>query len=186
MGRIRQNINFRIHHLAPSASFLLIWWLTQTANRSFRPPTFLHHKPGRCPPAFGERLHSHSLAPKFKMNSINLACSSEWRLPTLSSALNDRDLHLQAPSFLNKLRSILSLKCAEHIVSWLPEGKIWRIHKKDLFVATILPLLEEFSGWDSFLLTLRSSGFREVSNGFDSVAFYSEVRLHSMGNEGSC
>ena len=80
-------------------------------------------------------------------------------------------------SFLPKLRSILSSTSIEHLVSWLPEGKIWRIHKIESFINAILPFFVEVSGWDAFLLTLSSYGFKEVSRGLDSVAFYSEVRL---------
>eukprot|EP00977_Amphora_coffeiformis_P022416 scaffold10861_cov180-Amphora_coffeaeformis.AAC.3 len=78
-------------------------------------------------------------------------------------------------SFLTKLRSILSLGSIEHLVSWLPEGKIWRIHKIKSFINAVLPLFVEVFGWDAFLLTVASHGFKEVSRGFDSVAFYSEA-----------
>lgn len=79
--------------------------------------------------------------------------------------------------FLIKLRSVFSVRSIEHLASWLPEGKIWRIHKIESFINAILPIFVEVSGWETFLLTLASHGFKEVSRGFDSVAFYSEVRI---------
>lgn len=107
--------------------------------------------------------------------NIDLLGTSEGSLAT-SQAVALHDSTLKTSSFLTKLRSILCLRSIEHIISWLPEGKIWRIHKIDSFIKSVLPLFVEVSGWGAFLLTLGSQGFKEVSWGIDSVAFYCEVR----------
>ena len=83
--------------------------------------------------------------------------------------------NMQKTSFQTKLRSILSLKSIEEVVSWLPEGRIWRIHKTESFKTAVLPLFQEVSGWEAFLLVLCAHGFKEVSRGVDSVAFYNQV-----------
>lgn len=91
---------------------------------------------------------------------------------------------IKSPPFLSKLSSILSLKTIEHIVSWLPEGKIWRIHKFESFVSDILPLFDEMPDWETFLVALHLHGFEEVSRGFNSLAFYNEVGArHSASHD---
>jgi hypothetical protein len=85
---------------------------------------------------------------------------------------------LQAPMFIERLRFILSQPRFHHVISWLPEGKIWRIHKIDIFIAMVLPLFDEIAQWGSFLRLLKSYHFRELSSSVSSIAFYNEVRSY--------
>ena len=82
---------------------------------------------------------------------------------------------LECSSFLARLRSLLSIETVRDIVSWLPEGMIWRIHKVKAFVTSILPMFTEISLYEEFLILLKIQGFHEVSRGLDSIAFYHEV-----------
>ena len=99
-----------------------------------------------------------------------------------AAALALHENNSQKTFFTNKLRSVLSLASIEEIVSWLPEGKIWRIHKIESFKTAVLPLFYEVSGWEAFLLIVCAHGFKEVSRGVDSVAFYNEVSLAQTNN----
>jgi hypothetical protein len=87
----------------------------------------------------------------------------------------------QAPTFLDRLRFILSQPRFHQVLSWLPEGKIWRIHKIDIFIAMVLPLFDEVAQWGSFLRLLKAYRFRELSSSVSSIAFYNEVSpIHEM------
>lgn len=113
----------------------------------------------------------------------NLLSSREVKPSTTFHAVALREKTMKKASFLAKLRYVLSLKSIEEIVSWLPEGKIWRIHKVESFKAAVLPLFYEGSTWETFLLILGAHGFKEVSRGVDSVAFYNEVSRHTKPHQ---
>jgi hypothetical protein len=85
-----------------------------------------------------------------------------------------------ANNFFSKLRTVLSISAIQDIVSWLPEGKIWRIHKVGAFKTSVMPLFSEVSQWEEFVVLLKLYGFNEVSRGLDSIAFYNQVRVSFM------
>jgi hypothetical protein len=77
---------------------------------------------------------------------------------------------------LVRLRLLLTIKSTQDVLSWLPEGKIWRIHMVQTFVASLLPVFSaDVSSWNQFLVSLSELGFRVVSRGPDSIAFFHEV-----------
>ena len=82
--------------------------------------------------------------------------------------------------FLRELRKILNEQWNRDIVSWLPEGKIWRVHDLVAFQTIILPrmpVIKDFgSPLDLFLAYTKVMGFQEISRGLNSVAFYHQVR----------
>lgn len=88
--------------------------------------------------------------------------------------------HPNSDSFLCALREILSNAAYRSVVSWLPEGKIWRIHDVMDFQARVLPLTLTFRKidyrLDLFVACTRAHGFQELSRGPNSIAFYSKVR----------
>lgn len=81
--------------------------------------------------------------------------------------------------FLRKLRNILQNEWNHHIVSWLPEGKIWRVHDLAAFQTKILsqfPVIQDHqSPLDLFLAYTTFKGFQEISRGLNSIAFYHQV-----------
>ena len=88
--------------------------------------------------------------------------------------------HENSDWFLRKLREILDMDCFRSIVSWLPQGKIWRIHNLTAFEMIVLPQMHfphHFSNpMELFLAYTRVKGFQEISRGENSAAFYNEVR----------
>lgn len=86
--------------------------------------------------------------------------------------------------FVHEMRRVLSLSVLQPIVSWLPEGKIWRIHDLDAFERLVLPLLPMFSNFprpmELFAAYATYKGFLEVSRGSNSVAYYNEVRSNNL------
>lgn len=114
--------------------------------------------------------------------NINLATFSQGGLAALEPPVmlpkkaNHPNQMLGLAGFFSKLRAVLSINSIQDIVSWLPEGKIWRIHKMKAFIASLLPIFPEVTQWEGFVVLVKLHGFSEVSRGLDSVAFYNEVR----------
>jgi HSF-type DNA-binding len=125
--------------------------------------------------------------------TLNAVTMERTRAAAAASAASIRpaavaDPHIPLPS---KLFSILGNKHFEHIVSWLPQGRAFRIHNVDLFAQRILPMFfvnnnvnimgqQQPSSVKNknlrvFTQQLESWGFCELSRGPNSVAYYSEV-----------
>ena len=89
--------------------------------------------------------------------------------------------HAIADWFLCELRKILSNASNRSVVSWLPEGKIWRIHDMMGFQALVLPQVLTFRKihcpLNLFMAYTRVHGFQELSRGHNSVAFYNKVSI---------
>jgi HSF-type DNA-binding len=94
----------------------------------------------------------------------------------------------------SRLFSILANKELEHIISWLPQGRAWRIHNVEIFAQRLLPLFVNNNNMmgttpssssvnknlRAFTSQLEAWGFRELSRGPNSLAYYSEVSLWSV------
>lgn len=64
------------------------------------------------------------------------------------------------------------------VVSWLPHGRCFRVHKMDKFLKDIMP--RYFSGqakWGSFSRQLQLYGFMRMTSGVDVGSYYHEVCL---------
>ena len=71
-----------------------------------------------------------------------------------------------------------------HIVSWLPHGKSFRVHKEEEFVAYILPCYFNQSKLTSFTRQLYMYSFQKVQDGPDQGAFFHEKFIR--GNKSLC
>ena len=84
--------------------------------------------------------------------------------------------------FLCELRKTLQNEWNHRVVSWLPEGKIWRVHDLAAFQTVVLcqfPVIRDYGNpLDLFLAYARVKGFEEVSRGLNSIAFYHQVCLN--------
>lgn len=82
--------------------------------------------------------------------------------------------------FMDAITNLLVSKIYHPFVSWLPEGKIWRIHDVIGFENLVLPHMPVFRHVqrpvELFMTMLAIKGFEEVSRGPNSIAFYSKVR----------
>jgi HSF-type DNA-binding len=66
------------------------------------------------------------------------------------------------------------------VVSFMPHGRAFRVHKKERFISEVLP--NYFGGqgkWTSFLRQVKLYGFLRVSSGSDCNAYYHELFLRS-------
>lgn len=109
----------------------------------------------------------------------NLANNNNNNAETIKSTSWASGCHFADDWFLAELRNSLRNEWNQGVLSWLPEGKIWRVHDLAAFQTLILPhfpVIKEFGNpLDIFLAYLRVKGFREVSRGLNSIAFYHEV-----------
>lgn len=65
----------------------------------------------------------------------------------------------------------------EHVVSWLPHGRAFKVHKTGEFVLDVMPRFFHQSKITSFQRQLNLYGFHRISRGADSGAYYHELFL---------
>ena len=93
-----------------------------------------------------------------------------------SQALNGTNFSLPM-----KLYAVLSTPKFEHILSWVPHGRAWKIHDLDSFCAEVLPIFMNGSTIrhvHGFLSLLKLWGFRQFTKlGPDTSAFFHRAFL---------
>jgi len=84
-------------------------------------------------------------------------------------------------NFPSKLHQILSTPGYEHIISWMPHGRAWKVHNKDLLVAEVIPMYFAQSKFESFARQLNGWGFlRLYQSGNDYNAYYHACFLRGL------
>jgi hypothetical protein len=73
-------------------------------------------------------------------------------------------------SFPQTLLSIISNPEYEHIISWLPSGEAFGVHKREEFESQILRKYFRHATFDSYVRTLNRWGFRRMSRNSTDVA----------------
>lgn len=76
-----------------------------------------------------------------------------------------------------KLSAMLSCKEFEHIISWMPHGRAWKIHNPHAFVEEVIPRFFDNTNYNSFIRLVNAWGFRRVMKGTDRNAYYHEVGI---------
>jgi HSF-type DNA-binding len=179
--------------------------LLATRNRQQQPQPLPQPRPQQQPqpPLSAEELlknilHRRRAGGETTTTTLNSLTMERTRAAVASASAADPH-HIPLPS---KLFSILGNKNFEHIVSWLPQGRAWRIHNVDLFAQRILPMFVNNNNNNNiinnmgqqqpplfsvnknlrvFTQQLESWGFCELSRGPNSLAYYSEVcHSHSL------
>ena len=85
------------------------------------------------------------------------------------------------PNFPAKMYAILSRPDLQDIVSWLPHGRSWRVHKPREFEVKVIPSYFEYSKYSSFIRQANGWGFRRIiSKGPDRNSYYHEMFLRSV------
>jgi len=74
-----------------------------------------------------------------------------------------------------KLYAMLSIPEVQHIISWMPHGRSWKIHNVDLFVKHVMPCFFEYNNYNSFIRLVNAWGFRRLTKGPDKNAYWHEV-----------
>ena len=89
---------------------------------------------------------------------------------------------LKAPTnFPTRLHHILSDPDYQHVISWMPHGRAWKIHNKDLLVSDVVPKYFVQTKYQSFARQLNGWGFKRLQQaGNDFNAYYHECFLRGM------
>jgi hypothetical protein len=82
------------------------------------------------------------------------------------------------PNFPAKMMAILSRPDLAHIISWMPHGRSWKVHKPREFECKVIPTYFEHSKFSSFIRQANGWGFRRmISKGPDRNSYYHELFL---------
>eukprot|EP00339_Tiarina_fusa_P009988 CAMPEP_0117080176 /NCGR_PEP_ID=MMETSP0472-20121206/56578_1 /TAXON_ID=693140 ORGANISM="Tiarina fusus, Strain LIS" /NCGR_SAMPLE_ID=MMETSP0472 /ASSEMBLY_ACC=CAM_ASM_000603 /LENGTH=475 /DNA_ID=CAMNT_0004807727 /DNA_START=135 /DNA_END=1562 /DNA_ORIENTATION=+ len=85
------------------------------------------------------------------------------------------------PNFPAKMYAILSRPDLQDIVSWMPHGRSWKVHKPREFEVKVIPAYFEHSKFSSFIRQANGWGFRRmISKGPDRNSYYHEMFLRSV------
>ena len=84
-------------------------------------------------------------------------------------------------NFPAKLHQILSNPAFVHVISWMPHGRAWKIHNRDLLVNQVLPNYFAQTKYESFTRQLNGWGFKRLhQKGPDFKSFYHECFLRGL------
>ena len=94
--------------------------------------------------------------------------------------LSGGNYNLTFPTKLHEVLSHVEEGGYEHIISWQPHGRAFKIHNTRDFAEIVLPRYYKLLKQSSFFRQLNLYGFRRLSTGPDKGAYYHERFLRSM------
>jgi hypothetical protein len=111
-------------------------------------------------------------------------CGSATPTPKVLSV--DQQDNRQGMHFPWKLHELLEGTGKGHaaVVSWLPGGKAFKVHKKEDFCNELMPAFFNSSKYKTFQRSLNLWGFKSVSRGPDKGAYYHQFFVR--GNADLC
>jgi hypothetical protein len=80
-----------------------------------------------------------------------------------------------------KLNAMLSTSDYQHIISWVPHGRAWKVHNSPMFVEHVMPQIFEYNNYNSFIRLINAWGFRRMTKGPDRNAYWHEVSSQYYG-----
>jgi HSF-type DNA-binding len=87
----------------------------------------------------------------------------------------------KVPSFLAKMHSILSRTDFQDVISWMPHGRAWRVHKPKEFESRVIPLYFEHVKYSSFVRQANGWGFHRITvDSSDRNAYYHPMFLRGL------
>ena len=85
------------------------------------------------------------------------------------------------PTFPAKLFAILSRSDLADIISWMPHGRSWKVHKPREFEVKVIPSYFDHAKFSSFIRQANGWGFKRVcTKGVDRNSHYHELFLRGM------
>lgn len=85
-----------------------------------------------------------------------------------------------SPTFPMKLHEILSNKEFEHIITWLPHGRAWRIINQKDFEEQVIPAYFRHERFSSFARQVNGWAFRRIVHGIDYNGYYHEKFIYGL------
>mmetsp|Transcript_1731 Transcript_1731/g.3499 ORF Transcript_1731/g.3499 Transcript_1731/m.3499 type:complete len:525 (+) Transcript_1731:215-1789(+) len=83
-------------------------------------------------------------------------------------------------SFPMKLHKILACKDYDHVVTWLPHGRAWKVLNDDMLVDQVLGRFFNHKSRASFLRQVNNWNFKRILTGPDEGAYYNEKFLRGL------
>jgi hypothetical protein len=169
---------------APCGTTLLAEAAIQSANRALlktprtiplvTPPI----QPQQNPPNLSPQQNPPPISPQSerKRRGIPHAYHDYGHVPDSSSFVRKKTGGVTQP-FPDKLHEMLSKDDASDIVGWLPHGRAFLVRKPKAFTAQVMPKYFRQSKLTSFQRQLNLYGFRRLTQGPDSGAYYHELFL---------
>jgi hypothetical protein len=85
------------------------------------------------------------------------------------------------PTFPAKLFAILSRSDLADIISWMPHGRSWKVHKPREFEVKVIPSYFDHAKFSSFIRQANGWGFKRIcTKGVDRNSHYHELFLRGM------
>uniref|UniRef100_A0A7S1FVH5 HSF-type DNA-binding domain-containing protein n=1 Tax=Corethron hystrix TaxID=216773 RepID=A0A7S1FVH5_9STRA len=99
-----------------------------------------------------------------KPSSGRMYTAASYSVKTTEKALRTKSISVVTSSyFLPTLRILLSYKNLSSIMSWMPDGKSWKIHDQYAFVEEILHIFFEYlDSYNEFIQLLSLCGFKTL------------------------
>jgi len=94
-----------------------------------------------------------------------------------TSCTASENIHVKSLSFPAKLHAILERSDLSDIISWMPHGRAWRVHKPKAFESKVIPVFFVQCKYSSFIRQANGWGFRRITKGPDCNAYYNEFFL---------
>ena len=100
--------------------------------------------------------------------------------PTSSSASSAASIKISFPRKLHHILDQIERDGHAHVISWLPHGRAFAIHKPKEFIATVMPHYFQQTKITSFQRQLNLYGFQRLTRGRDNGGYYHEHFLRGM------
>mmetsp|Transcript_10375 Transcript_10375/g.14640 ORF Transcript_10375/g.14640 Transcript_10375/m.14640 type:complete len:470 (+) Transcript_10375:174-1583(+) len=97
-----------------------------------------------------------------------------------SGALSPNSSAIRVQKLPAKLNAMLSNPEFQHIISWMPHGRSWKVHNPHAFVEEVIPKYFEYTNYNSFVRLVNAWGFRRITKGPDRNSYYHELFLRGM------
>ena len=81
--------------------------------------------------------------------------------------------------FPRKLHLILSSPRSQDIITWLPNGRSWRVLDQKKFAEEVIPFYFRHRNFASFMRQVNGWGFCRINKGTDRNSYYHKVRKFS-------
>jgi len=120
--------------------------------------------------------------PQNFLNHSNLSTDNYSTDSVNSSGSHSSVTASSAHEFPSKLHEILSNADFEHIISWMPHGRSWKIHCRKEFLEKVAPQYFKHGKFESFTRQANRWGFRRITHGVDKSAYYHEYFLRGLPN----
>eukprot|EP00563_Minutocellus_polymorphus_P017172 CAMPEP_0197722138 /NCGR_PEP_ID=MMETSP1434-20131217/4934_1 /TAXON_ID=265543 /ORGANISM="Minutocellus polymorphus, Strain CCMP3303" /LENGTH=607 /DNA_ID=CAMNT_0043307245 /DNA_START=109 /DNA_END=1932 /DNA_ORIENTATION=- len=97
-----------------------------------------------------------------------------------SSANGGASIKISFPRKLHHILDQIERDGHAHVISWLPHGRAFAIHKPKEFIATVMPHYFQQTKITSFQRQLNLYGFQRLTRGRDNGGYYHERFLRGM------